>query len=181
MNSRIVPPAARLVAALVGGVTLYLASSPRELWWLAPVSLALLVVVLCGRSARAGFGYGLLFGVAYLLPLLAWLYDFLGPELGLAMAGSGGGRICVLRAGRRGNGAGQPATRGGRVDVGGVRGGGGVAVAGSFRGFSVGGAPEWVLVGIAVAAVGAAVRRRGVGGQPRRAFSASAVRSTSAS
>jgi len=67
----------------VGGVTLYLASSPRELWWLAPVSLALLVVVLCGRSARAGFGYGLLFGVAYLLPLLAWLYDFLGPELGV--------------------------------------------------------------------------------------------------
>lgn len=80
MNSLIV---VRLVAVIAGGAGLYLASPPRELWWLAPVSIALLAWTLRDRSARAGFGYGFLFGVAYLLPLLAWLYDFLGPEFGV--------------------------------------------------------------------------------------------------
>jgi apolipoprotein N-acyltransferase len=47
----------------------------------------------------------------------------------------------------------------------------------------LGGVPEWVLVGLAVVAVAAAVtaQTRRSGGQRRRAFSASAARSTSAS
>ena len=79
MNSRVI----RLVALIAGGAALYVASPPRELWWLAPVSIALLAWTVRDRSARAGFGYGFLFGVAYLLPLLGWLYDFLGPEFGV--------------------------------------------------------------------------------------------------
>jgi apolipoprotein N-acyltransferase len=47
---------------------------------------------------------------------------------------------------------------------------------------TLGGAPEWVLVVTAIVALAVTVRRRGRDrGQPRRAFSASAVRSTSAS
>jgi len=79
VNNRI----ARFVAVTTGGAAMYVASPPRELWWLAPASIALLAWALRDRSVRAGFGYGFLFGVAYLLPLLAWLYDFLGPEFGV--------------------------------------------------------------------------------------------------
>jgi apolipoprotein N-acyltransferase len=57
---------------------------------------------------------------------------------------------------------------------------------GSTLATRLGGAPEWVLVGMAVVAVAAAVRARvrrrsRTGGQPPRDFSASAARSTSAS
>jgi apolipoprotein N-acyltransferase len=70
------------LVVLAGGGVLYLASPPHGLWWLAPVSLAVLALAVCGRSVRVGFGCGFLFGVAYLLPLLRWLYEFLGPDFG---------------------------------------------------------------------------------------------------
>lgn len=75
--------AVRCLLALVGGVGVYVASPPRELWWLVPVSLAVFAAVVRGRSGKAGFGYGFLFGAAYLLPLLGWLDDFLGAEFGI--------------------------------------------------------------------------------------------------
>lgn len=78
---RLVVP--RSIAVVVGGVALFAAAPPRDWWWLAPLSLAPLAFVLRGRSAGVGFGYGFLFGVAYLLPLLSWLYDFLGPAFGV--------------------------------------------------------------------------------------------------
>jgi apolipoprotein N-acyltransferase len=72
----------RLLLAVLGGVLLYLANPPRELWWLAPVGIAMLCLSLHGRKARAGFGYGLVFGLAWMLPLFKWLWDFLGPGYG---------------------------------------------------------------------------------------------------
>jgi len=80
---------AALVPALVplaGGVLLYLSFPPRTLWWLAPVGFALLGWVLRGRGVRAGFGYGLLFGLGFLLPLLAWTGTFVGPVPWLLLA-----------------------------------------------------------------------------------------------
>lgn len=62
---------------------LYVASPPRPLWWLAPVAFTLLVLAVYGRLGRRGFGYGVAFGVAYLLPLLRWLYDFIGVAFGV--------------------------------------------------------------------------------------------------
>ncbi len=47
------------------------------------MGLALLAMALNGRPARAGFDYGFLFGVAYLLPLLSWLYEFFGAGFGV--------------------------------------------------------------------------------------------------
>jgi apolipoprotein N-acyltransferase len=100
------------ILVLAAGFALYEASPPRSLWWLAPLAFAPLAWVVRGRRARAGFGYGLLFGLAYLLPLLGWLLDFLGaqfgpwPWLGVALvealffglAGAGMARVSRLPA-----------------------------------------------------------------------------------
>ncbi|GGI96189.1 apolipoprotein N-acyltransferase [Saccharopolyspora subtropica] len=83
--ARILPTGAgwyRAFAVVAAGFGLYAGSPPRELWWLAPIAFAVFAAVVRGRSARAGFGYGLLFGFAYLLPLLGWLQDFLGADFG---------------------------------------------------------------------------------------------------
>jgi apolipoprotein N-acyltransferase len=74
--------ALRLAGAIAGGLSTYLSNAPRNLWWLAPIGLALLGLATHGRKARAGFGYGVVFGLAYFLPLLAWLLQFLGPRFG---------------------------------------------------------------------------------------------------
>lgn len=85
----------RTLAAAAGGALVYLATPPRNLWWLAPLGVAALCLVLHGRRARAGFGYGVAFGLGWMLPLLVWLWDFLGPGgfgpwpwLGLSLAES---------------------------------------------------------------------------------------------
>lgn len=70
---------ARAAASAAGGVSLYASFPPRTLWWLALVGFALFGVAVRGQAARAGFGYGLLFGLSYLLPLLVWAGAFVGP------------------------------------------------------------------------------------------------------
>lgn len=70
--------AARMVSAVAGGVLLYVSFPPRPLWWLVLPAFALLGIVLYGRRARPGFGYGFLFGLGFLLPLLAWTGSFVG-------------------------------------------------------------------------------------------------------
>ena len=77
---------ARCLLAGTGGVVLFASFSPRELWWLAPVAFALLGPVLHGRTTRAGFGYGLLFGLGFYLPLLSWTGEFVGSLPWLALA-----------------------------------------------------------------------------------------------
>jgi apolipoprotein N-acyltransferase len=68
----------RLLASCAGGVLWYLSFPPRPLWWLAPVAFTLLGLAVYGRRARAGFGYGFLFGVAFLVPLLHWTGLYVG-------------------------------------------------------------------------------------------------------
>ena len=72
----------RLTSAVVGGGLMYLSFPPRPLWWLAPIAFALLTLSLLGRGARAGFGYGVLFGLTWMVPLLAWMDTLLGPRFG---------------------------------------------------------------------------------------------------
>ncbi|MPY77133.1 MAG: apolipoprotein N-acyltransferase [Actinophytocola sp.] len=84
VRASLLPVAGRLLAAAASGVLLYLSHPPRELWWLAPLAFAGLGLVLHGRRARAGFGLGLVFGLAFTLPHLVWINDFLGQQLGLA-------------------------------------------------------------------------------------------------
>ncbi|MFE2148013.1 apolipoprotein N-acyltransferase, partial [Streptomyces sp. NPDC059456] len=77
------PPRAALAAG--SGVLLYLSFPPRPLWWLAPFALAVLGGCLHGRRARAGFGLGLLHGLGFLLPLLVWTSEGVGPVPWLAL------------------------------------------------------------------------------------------------
>ncbi|MFJ6479243.1 apolipoprotein N-acyltransferase [Streptomyces sp. NPDC091682] len=76
----------RALLAALSGVLLYLSFPPRPLWWLAPLALALLAGCLHGRRARAGFGLGLLAGLGYLLPLLVWTGEEVGPVPWLALS-----------------------------------------------------------------------------------------------
>ncbi|WP_245694039.1 apolipoprotein N-acyltransferase [Actinopolyspora mzabensis] len=103
---------ARLVTAVLAGLLLYWSGPPRELWWLSPVAVAGFVLAVRGRRARVGFWYGLLFGLAYTLPLLGWLLDFLGAQFGpwpwlgvclvqalfFGLAGAGAARVTRLPA-----------------------------------------------------------------------------------
>ncbi|MFJ2593863.1 apolipoprotein N-acyltransferase [Streptomyces erythrochromogenes] len=76
----------RPVLAALSGVLLYLSFPPRPLWWLAPLALALLAGCLHGRRPRVGFGLGTLAGLGYLLPLLVWTGEEVGPVPWLALA-----------------------------------------------------------------------------------------------
>ncbi|MEU7726458.1 apolipoprotein N-acyltransferase [Streptomyces sp. NPDC040724] len=75
----------RAVLAVLSGVLLYLSFPPRPLWWLAPFGIALLAGCLHGRRARAGFGLGFLAGLGFLLPLLVWTGEEVGPVPWLAL------------------------------------------------------------------------------------------------
>ncbi|MGA4977813.1 apolipoprotein N-acyltransferase [Streptomyces cinereoruber] len=77
---------ARPAAALLSGFVLYLSFPPRPLWWLAPPAFALLGWTLRGRRLRAGFGLGYLAGLGFLLPLLVWTGEEVGPVPWLALA-----------------------------------------------------------------------------------------------
>lgn len=76
---------ARPAIAVLSGVLLYVSFPPRPLWWLAPFAFALLGACLYGRRARAGFGLGVLHGLGFLLPLLVWTSEGVGPVPWLAL------------------------------------------------------------------------------------------------
>ncbi|MFE6615920.1 apolipoprotein N-acyltransferase [Amycolatopsis sp. NPDC057786] len=61
---------------------LYVSLAPRSWWWLAPVAFAVLGLALHGRRFRQGAGRGFLFGLAFFVPQLSWLQDFLGADFG---------------------------------------------------------------------------------------------------
>lgn len=78
----------RMTISVLAGMLMYLSFPPVGWWWAAFVSLALLGWVLTRRqTTRAGgFGYGLLFGLAFYLPLIPWVGLFVGTGPWLALA-----------------------------------------------------------------------------------------------
>ncbi|HKN98866.1 MAG TPA: apolipoprotein N-acyltransferase, partial [Pseudonocardiaceae bacterium] len=93
----------RLLASAGGGVLWYVSFPPRPVWWLALVAFALFGLAVHGRRARAGFGYGVLFGLGFLLPLLHWTSLFVGDVAWLPLSafealviGLGGAAIAVV-------------------------------------------------------------------------------------
>jgi apolipoprotein N-acyltransferase len=64
-----------LLLSLAGGLATFAASPPLDVWPLAFLGPGLLVVALTGRSLRASFGCGLVFGLALFVPLLSWLIN----------------------------------------------------------------------------------------------------------
>ncbi|AEV83694.1 apolipoprotein N-acyltransferase [Actinoplanes sp. SE50] len=58
--------------AVAAGAALLLALPPYDLWWLAPVGVALLAAAVHRRRLRAGLGLGFVTGLVLFFPLLAW-------------------------------------------------------------------------------------------------------------
>ena len=72
------PPLRRrwaLPLSVAAGLLLAAAFPPVGLWPLAFISPALLVVALSGRSLRGAFTVGLVFGLAFFFPLVAWVIN----------------------------------------------------------------------------------------------------------
>ncbi|GEE02887.1 apolipoprotein N-acyltransferase [Gordonia spumicola] len=67
---------------------MYAAFPPRDLWFLAPLSLGLLYTALrLGRPrVRVGALCGFVFGLAFFVPLLPWIGEYVGPLPWLALA-----------------------------------------------------------------------------------------------
>ena len=64
-----------LLAALGGGAALAAAFPPVGIWPLAAAGPALLVIALYRQGLRASFVIGLVFGIAFFVPLLSWLVN----------------------------------------------------------------------------------------------------------
>jgi apolipoprotein N-acyltransferase len=64
-----------LLLSVAGGLALFAAFPPLDAWPLAVAGPGILVLALTGRSLRASFGCGLVFGLAFFFPLLSWLVN----------------------------------------------------------------------------------------------------------
>jgi apolipoprotein N-acyltransferase len=64
-----------LLVCLAGGVLLALAFPPYGFWPLVVTGPCLLVLALYGRSLRGSLACGLVFGLAFFVPLLSWLLN----------------------------------------------------------------------------------------------------------
>jgi apolipoprotein N-acyltransferase len=89
-----------LATALAGGLVLAAAFAPAGIWPLAAAGPALLAVALQGRSLRASFCTGLIFGIAFFFPLLAWVVN-LAWYAWVALAGASAVIFGVLAIGQR--------------------------------------------------------------------------------
>ncbi|MGF0327988.1 hypothetical protein QBL07_024335 (plasmid) [Gordonia rubripertincta] len=79
-------PVLRSAAAVGAGGMLYVSFPPRQLWFLAPLAIAVLVVTLRGRSLWAASGYGYLAGLGFFVPLLPWVGIYVGAVPWLVLA-----------------------------------------------------------------------------------------------
>ncbi|GAA3378847.1 apolipoprotein N-acyltransferase [Streptomyces sannanensis] len=85
-GTRLLRRLVRPAAAALAGALLYLSFPPRPLWWLALPAFALLAWCLYGQRIRPALGLGYLAGLGFLLPLLAWTGEEVGPVPWLALA-----------------------------------------------------------------------------------------------
>lgn len=78
----------QLGLTVLAGLLLCVSFPPMGWWYLAPVALALLGGVLVHRATTlaGGFGYGVLFGLAFHIPLLPWISGLVGAVPWLALS-----------------------------------------------------------------------------------------------
>ncbi len=77
----------RSVSAILAGLLLFGSFPPRPWWFLAPLGITVLTLTVRGSGRlRGGFGYGLLAGLAFFVPLLPWTGIYVGPLPWLALS-----------------------------------------------------------------------------------------------
>jgi apolipoprotein N-acyltransferase len=67
-----------VLLAVGAGVAMLASFPPYALWWLAPVSVALLAAAAHRRRLRGGLGVGMIAGLVFFVPLLAWTHIVAG-------------------------------------------------------------------------------------------------------
>lgn len=80
-------PLWRALAAVGSGLAQLLALAPYGLWWLGPLSAALLLLAVGGTRPRRAAWLGLLAGATLMVPLVRW-QDIFGVDVWLAIAGA---------------------------------------------------------------------------------------------
>ena len=78
--------AARPAAALAAGLCLWLAFPDADLWFLAPVGVALLGAATLTAGGRRGAALGMLAGLAFFVPTLSWSGIYVGALPWFALA-----------------------------------------------------------------------------------------------
>jgi apolipoprotein N-acyltransferase len=68
-----------VLLAVLSGLAMLASFPPYGLWWLAPVSVALLAAAAHRRRLRGGLGVGFLAGLLFFVPLLDWTRLAAGP------------------------------------------------------------------------------------------------------
>ncbi|WP_442930405.1 apolipoprotein N-acyltransferase [Mycobacterium sp. NBC_00419] len=88
LGEALAPRMFRLLATATAGVAMCISFPPIGWWWSAVLSFVLLswVLVHPRTTVAGGFGYGLLFGLAFYIPLLPWISGLVGPVPWLALA-----------------------------------------------------------------------------------------------
>ncbi len=76
----------RVLAAVAGGLALWLSFPDHDLWWLAPVGVALVGAATLTAGFWRGLGLGLLSGLAFFVPTLSWSGVYVGALPWLALA-----------------------------------------------------------------------------------------------
>jgi apolipoprotein N-acyltransferase len=76
----------RFAAAASSGLLMYATFPPIDLWILAPLAMALLMLAVRERSTCAGAGYGFVAGLTFFVPLLPWVGEYVGSTPWLALA-----------------------------------------------------------------------------------------------
>lgn len=78
----------RMLISLIAGALMCASFPPVGWWWAAALAFALLgwVLVRPETTRAGGFGYGLLFGCAFYVPLLPWIGGLVGPLPWLLLA-----------------------------------------------------------------------------------------------
>jgi apolipoprotein N-acyltransferase len=77
---------ARLVAAIAAGLLLDISFPPHDLWWLAPLPVAMLTLLCRGASAMRGAALGVAAGLGFFVPLLVWTGTIAGSLAWFALA-----------------------------------------------------------------------------------------------
>ena len=90
---------AALAAAVGGGLLVYLAFPGHNLWALAPVGVAALVLAARGRRLRGGALVGAVFGLGLVAPLISWTGVYLGPIAWLPLSVAESGYYALAGAG----------------------------------------------------------------------------------